>query len=284
MVYWQWQAGLRPHWVVKGFDDIDAWVTSRLGGTSFPPFASLNVSEQVGDLPAAVRENRRRALIYAGSPRGRVWWGRLVHADAVFWVEPTTTTLPPADILWTTELDTTLAMTYADCVPLLLGASGKAVGIAHSGWRGAALNVAGRAVAAAVARGIPVDALRVAIGPAIGPCCYVVGETVAEQIRRAPSGSRFLTPDAPGTYRLDLPGLTKAQLVAAGVPPGHIAASPACTGCDTHRLFSHRREAGRTGRFGAFVVRSGLIGAETRSVVHHGLTGSAGSDAGPPGG
>jgi polyphenol oxidase len=153
------------------------------------------------------------------------------------------------DILATSIPGVALAVQTADCVPILL-AGGDAIGAAHAGWRGAALDVAGKAVAALESLGAGPGNLRVWIGPSIGPCCYEVGGEVAVRFAgdflRASSGVR---------YRLDLTALNRAQLVAAGVPPGNISVHPACTRCGGEKYASYRRDGAASGRMIALVAR-----------------------------
>lgn len=133
-----------------------------------------------------------------------------------------------------------LGILTADCLALVLvhGASGR-LAVVHAGWRGA---LAGVAEAALVALEVPPGEVLTALGPAIGACCYQVGEEVAAA---AGPNSPHLSPwpGAPGRYAFDLPGAVRGRLLAAGVPAGHIATLGHCTHCDAERFFSHRRAA-----------------------------------------
>jgi YfiH family protein len=142
-----------------------------------------------------------------------------------------------------------LAVQTADCVPVLLAAP-EAVGAVHAGWRGASTDVAGRAAEAFLALVSNRSAARAWIGPAIGPCCYEVGPEVAE---RFPGG--FVRPSAGDRFLLDLPGIVRSQLEAAGIPPGNITADPSCTRCGGERYASFRRDGERAGRMIALVAR-----------------------------
>lgn len=142
------------------------------------------------------------------------------------------------------------AVRTADCVPILLAArDGSAVAAVHAGWRGTAAGIAGAAVARLRAWGVrPADILA-ALGPAIGPCCYEVGEEVVaavaatgcprDAIARAGRGAR---------PRLDLHAANRLQLEAAGVPAGAIDPAPWCTRCRNDLFFSARAGDGRGGR------------------------------------
>jgi YfiH family protein len=142
-----------------------------------------------------------------------------------------------------------LAVQTADCVPVLLAAE-EAVAAVHAGWRGAATNVAGRAVAAFLALVSNRDGARAWIGPSIGPCCYEVGAEVAERFpgafARTSTGDRFL---------LDLPRLVRWQLERVGMRPENVTADSSCTKCGGARFASYRRDRDKAGRMIALIAR-----------------------------
>jgi polyphenol oxidase len=93
-------------------------------------------------------------------------------------------------------------------------------------------------------------AMRAAIGPAIGPCCYQVGEEVqAEFASRFPYASELF----PRSRQLHLPEANRHQLLAAGLAPGSITVAELCTQCHPEQFFSYRGEQGNTGRMLAFI-------------------------------
>jgi polyphenol oxidase len=125
----------------------------------------------------------------------------------------------------------------ADCLPVVLGSEG-AVAALHAGWRGLAAGVLEEGVRALRELGGEGEIAAV-IGPGAGPCCYEFGEEV-----HAAFGDRSGLRRGEG-HNLDLPGLARERLEAAGV--AHIKDVGVCTICDA-RLFSHRREGPRAGR------------------------------------
>jgi YfiH family protein len=126
----------------------------------------------------------------------------------------------------------------ADCLPVVLGAEG-AVAALHAGWRGLAAGVLEEGVRALRELGGEGEIAAV-IGPGAGPCCYEVGE----EVHAAFSGRSEINPHREGR-NLDLPGLARERLEAAGV--AHVEDVGVCTICD-ERCFSHRREGLRAGR------------------------------------
>jgi YfiH family protein len=145
-----------------------------------------------------------------------------------------------ADGLWADEPGLPILAMSADCLPIVLaraGASEPAVAVLHAGWRGLL-----EGIAAAGAQALGDVELTAAIGPGIGPCCYEVGEEVA-----APFRERF-GDDVVRERRLDLWTSAERALRAAGV--SRVERFDRCTACEPETFFSHRRDAGRTGRQG----------------------------------
>lgn len=234
-------------------------VFTRQGGCSRPPWDSLNMGGNIGDEPRRVRRNHERmyrALQVNGSRACTVWQ---VHgADIVLVQGPTRSRrwLARADGMLSAQVDTPLAMRFADCVPLLFyDAARGVIGMAHAGWRGTAQDVAGRMVRTMVdAWGCRPQDIEVGIGPSIGRDCYQVGEEVVEAMRRCCGGVTGLVRRDPadGSAWLDLPACNRLLLERAGVR--RIEDSALCTACNTDQFFSHRAEGGLTGRFGAVIA------------------------------
>ena len=181
---------------------------------------------------------------------------------------------PECDGLFTLTPGEAVAVKTADCVPLLLHdpLSGAAAAV-HAGWRGAAGDLATRAVRAlAQATGSPPTGFHAALGPAIGPCCFEVGPEVLAAFAaggRDPDEIRSPAPPPPAgpasdRARLDLHRDTRLRLRAAGLRPDRIHAADACTRCgpDFH---SYRREGRRAGRNWAAVrTVGGAVGQTGR--------------------
>jgi YfiH family protein len=160
---------------------------------------------------------------------------------------------PGADILATGEAGVFLVVLSADCATIaLFDPVARAIAAVHAGWRGACAGAAGEAVRLLAARlGAEPARLFAAIGPAIGPCCYEVGNDVLAAARTRPGGAAAIFSDprgAPGKGRLDLAALVRADLCAAGVRAESIEEARLCTRCRRDLFFSHR--AGDTGRAG----------------------------------
>jgi len=237
-------------------------VFTRRGGVSAPPFDTLNVGSTVGDNLAHVRENRARmaAAMSVRDEETRTTWQ--VHGAEVLVVragEAPSWPPPKADGVVTADPGVPLVMRFADCVPLLLYDPVKrAIGLAHAGWRGT-LAGAGPATVRAMAEAFgsrPQDIIA-GIGPSIGPCCYEVGPEVVDAVQRVFHGAHNLILPSPngGRPHLDLWAANERALRAAGVH--QIEVSEMCTYCLRSEFYSHRREQGKTGRFGALIALQG---------------------------
>lgn len=243
------------------FDDLDGAeglyhaVLTRIGGVSRGPYATLNLGHGVGDDPAAVEENHRRALGPLGLDLDAVVSPWQVHGAAVGVVgtEARGTVLRETDALVTATPGVPLLMRFGDCAPVLLfDPARRAVGLAHAGWRGVVAGVV-RASVETMAEGLGCEPSHIwaGIGPTIGPCCYEVGGGVAREVSAAcPAGACVVRP-VNGRVHADLPAAVEAQLRAAGVE--RIEHAGLCTSCRVDEFFSHRAEDGRTGRFGVVI-------------------------------
>jgi YfiH family protein len=229
-------------------------VTTRAGGVSAGPYASLNLGASVGDNQDAVSENRVRLARALGFEPERLVTTGQVHGKDVFVVDAETVSEPGirrADILVTREPGILLMQRFADCVPLLFWhETAGVVAVSHAGWRGTAIGVAGRTVEAIAELGGDPSGVRAGIGPSIGPCCFEVGDEVVAQI---PGAADSTTTGPNGRPHVDLWELNRRQLVAAGVPAERVEVAFACTRCRPDTYFSHRALGYPAGRFGAAI-------------------------------
>jgi YfiH family protein len=184
-----------------------------------------------------VVENRRRFCTEVGTDPAVLCYGRQVHGATV---RRAAGTGEPGDGLWTDTPGQPLLVFTADCLPVALRrADGgpPAVAALHVGWRGLLAGIVANGVAA-----LGGGRLAAAIGPGIGPCCYEVGEEVAGPFRDRYGG------EVVRDRRLDLWAAVERALNASGVMD--VQRTDLCTSCNPDLLFSHRGDAGRTGRQG----------------------------------
>lgn len=242
---WRERDGVR--WLEADLGGAGVAFATRRGGVSVPPFDSLNLGLLTDDEPAAVSENRNRLAAALGLATERIAFARQVHgAELETHASPPLRSdfgshrragsphrddVPEADGHVLTAPGTAALVFVADCLPVALRGPG-GVAMLHCGWRGLAAGIVARGAEA-------VGASEAAIGPGIGSCCYEVGEEVLEAF--APLGEGV----AAGRL-LDLPEVARRLLAAAGVE--RVQSAGLCTSCEAELFFSHRRDAGRTGR------------------------------------
>lgn len=235
-----------PDWPAP--PNVRALVTTRSGGVSTGPYASLNLGDHVGDAPAAVVENRRR--LRALLPADPVW---LQQVHGVRCIEAAQATpLLEADAAFTHMPGVVCAVLTADCLPILLcDTDGTVVATAHAGWRGLASGVIESTVAAL---GVPSDRLMAWLGPAIGPDNFEVGGEVRDTfIAHDPQAAQAFVARPNGTqgkWFCDIYLLARQRLEALGVC--RLAGADFCTVRDAARFFSYRRD-GVTGRMASLI-------------------------------
>ncbi|MDX6601488.1 MAG: purine-nucleoside/S-methyl-5-thioadenosine phosphorylase / adenosine deaminase [Solirubrobacterales bacterium] len=256
---WREAGGVR--WQEARMPGATAAFTTRVGGVSEPPFDELNLGIFTDDGRDAVVENRRHLAAALGFTPDRVAIAHQVHgAELIAHASSSLRCsfassegdkaqrgkgeggIPDADGHVVAEAGVAALVFVADCVPVTLAGPGGAA-ILHCGWRGLAAGIIARGVEA-------IGASDAAIGPSIGPCCYEVGEDVLDAFAGLGDGI------ASGRM-LDLSEVARRLLREQGVE--RVETSGLCTSCEPGLFFSHRRDAGRTGR------QAGLVWLERES-------------------
>lgn len=222
----------------------------RTGGVSAAPFDSLNLGRSVGDDPRAVSENLARFL--AAVDAKDVFEVSQVHGREVVIVdegdEVLATRAREADALVTRIRGACVGVRTADCAPILIADPERgAVAAVHAGWRGVVARVIDAALDRMIALGASAGELVVAIGPHIRADAFEVGDDVAAQIAREAHGEDVVLRGAERP-RVDLAKTIRAQLSRRGVRDENVDDVGGCTFTEPSRFFSHRRDAGRTGR------------------------------------
>ena len=196
--------------------------------------------------PLEEQERNRRALA-ARLGFDRVVRLRQVHGDTVVRADEVGDPWPEADGMWTASPGLLLGVAAADCVPILIADPEGPIGAAHAGWQGTSKRIAVRLVEALVRNGADPARLVAAVGPSIGPCCYVIDDPRAATIRErlgSDSGD-VLFAGADGRPVFDLWSANVQQLEQAGV--GTVERCDVCTKSGGADIWSHRGESGRNG-------------------------------------
>ena len=236
---------------------------TRRGGRSRGPLESLNMSYDVGDDPASVGENESRVLKTLN--RSALYLPKQIHSARV--ISPDRTVASgvirgeKADAVSTGLARVAVGVLTADCVPVLIGSlDGGAVAAVHAGWRGLVGGVIAAAVDDFIGRGMSPGGLAAFIGPAIGPCCFEVGEDVARHFRNHfDESGDILFENTFSKAKIDLPAAAKSKLREAGLEEENIYFARRCTACEKKAFFSYRQSRGRTGRqLSAIAIRPSL--------------------------
>ncbi len=241
---------LKPEFIIPNWPappNVRAIQTTRHGGISVAPYASLNLGDHVGDDTASVTENRRRLRTYL--PSEPVWL-RQVHGTTCI-DAATTATGTEADAAFARQPEVVCAVLTADCLPVLFcDVAGTVVAAAHAGWRGLAAGILEQTVAAMT---VPADQLMAWLGPAIGPQHFEVGDEVRMAfLNQHPRCELAFSPKANGKWLCNLYALARHRLEAMGLR--RITGADFCTAGDPDRFFSYRRD-GTTGRMASLIWR-----------------------------
>jgi purine-nucleoside/S-methyl-5'-thioadenosine phosphorylase / adenosine deaminase len=203
--------------------------STRQGGVSEGPFESLNLGRRTGDDVTHVDENRRRLCAVIGADEDRLTVGFQTHSTVVNRAEAGSRGVP-GDGLWTDEPDIPMLALGADCVLMALARTNggpPALAVIHAGWRGLA-----DGIVEATARPLGTR-LTAVVGPAIGPCCYEVGDEVARRFQGTYGR------DTVSNGKLDL--WTAAEKAARAAGATEVERLDLCTRCRSDLFFSERR-------------------------------------------
>lgn len=191
-----------------------------------------------------------------GDLSGEFFEVKQVHGDGIILIKNSSDAARyaqvEADAVICSQWGVPIAVRTADCVPVLIAHPKRVIAVVHAGWRGTSLAILEKTLLRMRAEfGLDLSELAVAIGPAIGPECYEVGEEVAEVFQKG-KDSVHVKASANGKYLLDLKAINEAQARRLGVIAASIERRPECTRCLPQDFFSHRaalaRGEAQTGR------------------------------------
>lgn len=240
--------------------------TTRLGGVSEGHLASLNLGFSRGDKKENVDRNFDTICSAIGTEKENCVTLRQVHSTKIVKAGKDLRGMGfrddmeriEADGLITNERGVTLVTFHADCVPLyFVDAKNKAIGMAHSGWRGTADKMAVEMLRRMNAEyGTDPKDVAAAIGPSIGPCCFQVDRPVVDIFRENfDFADKYIRDDenVKGKYKIDLWGINREMLERAGVKAENIEVGGICTMCRPDEFYSHRVMGEARGTMGAFL-------------------------------
>lgn len=260
----------------------DAWIITECGGVSLAvchPLSEagflhhgftlrttgLNLSFRTEPDAAKVRLNRARTCHALRHALPDLTLGEQIHGSGLARVAladrgrggaSPDTAVPGTDGLITADEGLLLAVTVADCPPVLLAdPEARAIAAVHSGWRGTAESIVPKAVER-MCRELNARPERIlaAIGPAICGACYETGPAVADRISEACGSRNVVGRSSRGRETVDLRAAIATQLSTAGVRPTNVWIAPWCTRCDGNLFFSHRGEGPMAGRLAGLIA------------------------------
>lgn len=235
-------------------------VTTRSGGTSTRPYASLNLGFHVGDEERSVQQNRQIVAQKLNFDPTRVVAMQQTHSanvqvvtqaeagrGALNWQSAVSDT----DALVTSENSLPLLILVADCAPLLLvDPINRVLAVVHAGWRGAVARIASKTInQMAQTFGSKAEDIRVGIGPCLCASCFEIGDEVVTAASEIAPHAVLRDYEKP---HLDLRELLRTDLMQHRVLDAHIETMSHCPRCENSVFFSHRGEGGTTGRFGLY--------------------------------
>lgn len=235
-----------PDWPVP--KQIKAYSSTRLGGVSEGPYASLNLGGHVGDDIEAVEANRLRFAQQIKMPNSLRWLNQVHGIQTACLPSPLLGDIA-ADASYTKEVEQVCAVMTADCLPILFcNEAGSEVAACHAGWRGLCDGV----IESCVAQFEKPDQLMAWLGPAIGANAFEVGEEVRQAFieKNKEAESAFKPSHNQGKWLADIYLLAKQRLACLGVK--QIFGGDYCTYEDDERFFSYRRDQ-QTGRLASVI-------------------------------
>jgi YfiH family protein len=246
----------------KQLEDYPACIHAVTTKRSLEPYV-FSLALHTGEDEASIIDNRKKvsSLLGLGDDLNFIVANQ-THSDHIIIITEKETkgwkglenAVADCDALITQKKGVVLTILTADCVPVLLYDKEKEIVAAtHAGWKGTEAKIVAKTVEKMIEvfNSDPKDIIA-GIAPAIGRCCYEVGEDVAKHFFNEPLSFDLLGEK----YMLDLPFINKKQLLDSGLLEEHIEMSGVCTACEVERFFSYRKEQGCSGRFMSMI---GLI-------------------------
>jgi hypothetical protein len=251
---------MQPAWADQ--ENLVAGFSTRNGGSSRPPFNSLNLGFGSGDQQSQVEANRAVVARSFGLEPHLFLTVKQVHGSEILVIDQPNPEVShfqrvESDAIITNQRNILIGILVADCFPVILYDRGRHVAaVIHLGWRGTAVGLLERTVTAMrELLGCHVADINAAIGPGIAAHNYEVDRPVRDQFRQGTGQwQRIAREVSLGHWQLDLQKSIALQLDAAGIDRGAVDTVAECTCCHKETFFSYRRDNGRTGRQMGFVL------------------------------
>lgn len=251
---------MQPAWA--GLDNLVAGFTTRNGGSSRPPFNSLNLGYGSGDQQSQVEANRAAVARSFDLEPHLFLTVNQVHGTEILVIDQPNPEVShfqrvDSDAIITNQRNILIGILVADCFPVILYDRQKQVaGVVHLGWRGTAAGLLTRTVQAMKEIfGCQPEHIFAAVGPGIAAHSYEVDRPVRDAFRKGTGQwERIAAEVSLGHWQLDLQKSILLQLDAAGIDRTAVDLVKECTCCHKETMFSYRRDKGRTGRQMGFAL------------------------------
>lgn len=253
-------------------NNIVYFYTSRMGGVSTGNYASFNLSEYTGDDFKSVQSNRTLLLNTLGNSNLQLIIPHQTHSNEVRIIDSSflemstadqSTFLSGVDALVTDLPEVCIAVTTADCVPIVFfDERKKVIGVAHAGWRGTCGKIAKNTVEVMINKyGCTSNEIKAYIGPSISPSVYEVGMEVIEEFEKAGFETSAIATPLQDKYLLNLWEANIQVLEKCGIERSNIELSEKCTFTEHELFFSARRLGIKSGRIlsGAYIQSTVFI-------------------------
>lgn len=232
---------------------IRGYFSTRIGGVSKGNYAGLNLAENVEDDLNNVLQNLELWAKSIDIDLNHLYTVTQVHGSEVVIVKkdaiPSEIRKIKADALITDVKGYSIGVRTADCVPVLLSTpQDKVVAAIHAGWKG----IKNRVISCTIKTlkenfGINPEILYGAVGPAIGQCCYEVGQDLIDEMKKVLPVEDIIK-NINGKNFLDLLQAVQLQLSENGLNMNNIEFINMCTRCYNDYFYSYRRDGAKSGR------------------------------------
>lgn len=229
--------------------------STRLGGVSSGPFATLNLSRKSKDTPENIEENLKRICCAADFPRESLYFLNQNHTSNIKVVKSHDSDPNIYDGSITNVKGITLVTMHADCAPLFfIDPMHKSIGLAHAGWRGTVSNIAGKMISKMQLEfgSSPKDII-CAIGPCIHNCCFEIQDDIVSYFTKI---DKNLVEFKNDKMYANISECNKINLLNSEIPKSNIIISDLCTKCNHDLLFSYREQGKERGGSLAFIYVS----------------------------
>ncbi len=238
--------------------------TTRHGGVSTGSVSTWNLGEYGQDTPENILRNYMILADTIGISVGQFVRTQQTHTSNIRIVtaedkgKGITRERDYTDIdgLVTSERGIAIVTTHADCNAVFFFDPVKQViGLAHSGWRGTLRGISSEMVKIMRSEyGCDPGDIIAGTGPALCQDCFEVDRDVAEDFLQKDPSYRDLMYERGIKFYIDLKGIIRRDLMAAGLKEDNLLDMGLCTKCHKDDFFSHRGHHGKRGLMAAVMM------------------------------